>query len=187
MGFHKQAVARRPFSQLAPFAALILSVTFVILFVIRYYVLESFLLRRIYGTKYTNLSDVNRRGFVNHHIAGITKFLILAIAIYPFIAVAFTTATLHTALAKGSVVTMGDILLVVSQMLLGTYIFELIYRPTISPVSASHHVGAIMVGQSAIAMSINYRHQTNADIEFILCCVWGMCHLGYRSVFETNC
>jgi hypothetical protein len=32
--------------------------------------LELFLLRKVYGTKYTLLDEVNRRGFVNHHIAG---------------------------------------------------------------------------------------------------------------------
>jgi len=44
-------------------------VVLLILFLIKFYVLELFLLRKCYGTKYTLLDEVNRRGFVNHHIA----------------------------------------------------------------------------------------------------------------------
>ncbi|KAL1854388.1 hypothetical protein Daus18300_011487 [Diaporthe australafricana] len=68
---------------------------------------------------------------------------------------------------------MGDILIVVSQMLIAMYIFELFYRPKISPVSVGHHVGTIMIGQSAIAISLDLIREPDADIEFSLCLVWG--------------
>jgi hypothetical protein len=71
-------IARLPntsISHLAPFSALIISIIFVIYFVIRFYVLEGFLLRRVYGKTYTQMNEVTRRGFVNHHIAGATKIL----------------------------------------------------------------------------------------------------------------
>ncbi|KAI9831196.1 MAG: hypothetical protein M1826_003861 [Phylliscum demangeonii] len=180
MSIHKQTVPVRAFSRLAPFAGLILSMICILLFMVRYYVLESFLLRRCYGARYLRLNDVNRRGFVNHHIAGAMKALIFIVAVYPFLAVTFARATLHSAYTPHSIVTMGDVLLVCSQMLMAIYAFELIYRPRISPVAAAHHIGAIMVGQSSIAMSINYAHEQNADIEFILCCVWG----AFDIVFE---
>lgn len=72
-------------SILSPFTGLILSVVLCVLFLIRFYVLELFLLKRLYGTKYTQLNEVERRGFVNHHIAGATKILILMTGIYPFL------------------------------------------------------------------------------------------------------
>jgi ABC-type uncharacterized transport system permease subunit len=53
------------------------------------------------------------------------------------------------------------------------YVFELFYRPKISPVSVGHHVGTIMIGQSAIAISLNLIKEKDATIEFILCTVWG--------------
>lgn len=53
------------------------------------------------------------------------------------------------------------------------YVFELFYRPKISPVSVGHHIGTIMIGQSAIAISLNLIHEKDATIEFILCTIWG--------------
>ncbi|KAH0556955.1 hypothetical protein GP486_005256, partial [Trichoglossum hirsutum] len=159
-------------SKLAPFSALIISIIFVVYFVIKYYVLEGFLLRRIYGSTYTNLDNVNSRGFVNHHIAGATKITILIMAAYPFIAVAMGIRSLHSPYARGSPVKLGDILVVAAQMLIAMYVFELIYRPKVSPIAVLHHVGTIMVGQAAIAISINPLQEKDATIEFILCCVW---------------
>ncbi len=52
------------------------------------------------------------------------------------------------------------------------YVFELFYRPKISPVSVGHHIGTIMIGQSAIAISLNLIRESDATIEFILCTVW---------------
>lgn len=177
-GRHDEHLDRMPLttiSILAPFSALIMSIIFVIYFIIRFYVLEGFLLKKIYGETYTTMDETVRRGFVNHHIAGGTKILILIAAIYPFISVVFGTSTFHTRFAgsTSSTVTMGDILIVVSQMLMAMYIFELFYRPKISPVSVGHHVGTIMIGQSAIAISLEIISEPDADIEFSLCLVWG--------------
>ncbi len=57
--------------------------------------------------------------------------------------------------------------------LIAMYVFELFYRPKISPVSVGHHIGTIMIGQSAIAISLNLVREKDATIEFILCTVWG--------------
>jgi hypothetical protein len=162
-----------PISILAPFSALIISITLVIYFLIRYYVLEGFLIRRAYGLIYTDLSELNRRGFVNHHIAGFTKIVLLIVAAYPFICVTFGKATFQTAYAHGSVVTMGDILVVVAQTLIAMYIFELLYRVKLSPVAVMHHIGTILIGQTAIAISLRPVREPDAEIEFVLCTVWG--------------
>lgn len=119
------------------------------------------------------MDETARRGFVNHHIAGATKLLILVLAAYPFIDVAFGTATFHTPFAGSKYVTQGDVLIVAAQMLIAMYVFELFYRPKISPVSVGHHIGTIMIGQSAIAISLNLVREKDATIEFILCTVWG--------------
>jgi len=158
-------------SRFAPFTGLILSVVLLTFFLIRFYVLELFLLQKLYGKKYTNLDEINRRGFVNHHIAGTTKILILVVGAYPFFNVAFGKAGFHTPFTAGSQVTMGDILIICAQMLIGMFIFELIYRTKISPVSVVHHMGSILVGQAAITISI--RLDKDASVEFVLCTVWG--------------
>lgn len=53
------------------------------------------------------------------------------------------------------------------------YVFELFYRPKVSPVSMGHHVGTIMIGQAAIAISLDLVKERDATIEFTLCTVWG--------------
>ncbi|KAE8356833.1 hypothetical protein BDV28DRAFT_41288 [Aspergillus coremiiformis] len=180
MGFryhHEKAVLHsitlQPISRLAPFSALIISIVLVVLFLIRFYILEGFLIKRIYGATYTNLSELNRRGFINHHIAGLTKILILIVAAYPFIMIILGKSSFPTPYAHGSKVTMGDMLVVVAQMLIGMYAFELIYRSKLSPIAVLHHVGTILIGQSAIAISLDLAREPDADIEFVLCTVWG--------------
>lgn len=162
-----------PISKLSPFSGLIITIVLIILFLLKQYILELFLLRRIYGQKYTSLNESDRRGFLNHHIAGGTKLLILIVGVYPFIDVAFRYGTLNTPYAPGSAVTLGDILLVCTQMLLAMYIFELLYRVRISPISTMHHIGTIIIGQTAVAISLNLVHERDATVEFILCTVWG--------------
>jgi hypothetical protein len=57
-------------------------------------------------------------------------------------------------------------------MLFGMYIFELFYRTRISPVSVGHHISTILIGESAIAISLNLATEKDATIEFILCTLW---------------
>jgi hypothetical protein len=115
-GPHVTKVPLESISHLAPFSALIISIIFVNYFVIRFYILEGFLLKWCYGKIYTSMNDNARRGFVNHHIAGATKILILVVAAYPFIDVAFGSATFHSSFAGSKYVTQGDVLIVVAQM-----------------------------------------------------------------------
>jgi hypothetical protein len=103
-GPHVTKVPLEPISRLAPFSALIISIVFVNYFVIRFYVLEGFLLKKVYGTTYTRMDETARRG------------LILILAAYPFIDVAFGTATFHTRFAGSTYVTQGDVLIVAAQM-----------------------------------------------------------------------
>lgn len=125
---HIRHVPLTSLSKLAPYSALTLSIVLVILFILKQFVIEAFLLKRLYGLRYTQLNEVNRRGFVNHHIAGVTKLIILIAAVYPFIDVVFRYAVLNDPYARGSSVTLGDVLVVCTQILVGMYIFELIYR-----------------------------------------------------------
>ena len=136
---HIRHVPLTPLSKLSPYSGLILSVTLVILFILKQFVIEAFLLKRLYGARYTQLNEINRRGFVNHHIAGVTKLIILIAAGYPFINVAFRYAVLNDPYAKGSTVTLGDVLVVCAQVLVGMYIFELIYRTKIRYVLTLAH------------------------------------------------
>jgi hypothetical protein len=160
-------------SQLVPFGGLIISITCIFYFLVRFYILEDFLLHHCYGTTYTLLNDTNRRGFVNHHIAGATKLLILLAAAYPFLDVMIYKLDFNRAYAGSSVVTHGDVLVVVAHMLIAMYVFELCYRVRISPVSVGHHIGTILIGQAAMAISLDPAHKNDAGIEFGLCLLLG--------------
>jgi hypothetical protein len=171
LGAHIRHTPTTPISKLAPYSALILSIVLVVLFLIRFYILQRFLLEKLHGSTYTQMDDITRRSFLNNYIAGATKIVILIIAFYPFVSVAFGTATFLTPYAQGSSVTMGDLLLIAAQMLTGMFIFELIYRVQISPVSVAHHIGSIVIAQAAIAISVKGNQESS--IEFLLCTVWG--------------
>ena len=56
-------------------------------------------------------------------------------AVYPFINVAFRYAVLNDPWVKGSSVTLGDVLVICTQVLVGMYVFELIYRVKIRYVA----------------------------------------------------
>ncbi|KAI1908589.1 hypothetical protein LOZ53_006876 [Ophidiomyces ophidiicola] len=169
-----------PISRLAPYCGLIISTIFVILFFTRYHLLERCLIPRLYGRVYTDLSDLNRRGFINHHIAGATKAIILVLAIYPFVAVVSGRAAFRTPFAPGSRTTLGDMLIIAAQMLIAMYIFELIYRVRVSPVAMLHHIGTVLIGQAVIALSLGSSRKPHPNLEFVLCVMWG----AFDIVFE---
>jgi hypothetical protein len=152
---------------------------------------------RLYGKPYTSMSIHDRRSFLNHHIAGSVKILILILAAYPFISVAFGTSDFHTSFvhmprhsqADNDDVTMGDVLVVAAQMLVAMYVFELFYRDKISPVSVAHHIGTILIAESAIAISLGRSQEKDASIEFMLCTVWGTSLLSFSllvSITRSN-
>ncbi|WPG99376.1 Hypothetical protein R9X50_00219000 [Acrodontium crateriforme] len=161
-------------SKLAPFSGIILTVTACIVAIFRIYCLELFIIPKLYPARLLkSLSDGQKRGFINHHVAALTKIILLPTAGYPLLAILAGHATPHTPYFKGSTATLGDVMIVCTQLFTVMYIFELFYREKVSPISCAHHIGAIVIAQSAVAMSINYDHEKDAVIEFILCFIWG--------------
>lgn len=173
---HLDQIVNASISRLAPYSGLILTMWLVIIFALRFYVFEGFLMRKLYGDKYTSMfkDEKVRRGFINHHVAGAIKLVLLVSAVYPLVAVAFGSATMHSSFdGHDGIVKMGDVLVVCSQLFISMYVFELFYRPQISPISALHHIGAILIAQSAVSISLDFEHEVDATIEFIMCFVWG--------------
>lgn len=72
-----------------------------------------------------------------------------------------------------------SVLIVLDQIFIAMYIFELFYRAKLSPVAVAHHIGAVVIAQSAVAISLNWQHEQDATIEFILCFVWGTAILSH--------
>jgi len=160
-------------SILTPYSGLIISIWMVILFLIRHYLLEGWAFKRMYGQIYAKMDDGLKRGFMNHHIAGGVKIVLLIVGAKPWLEVLFGEATLHSPLGKHHHPTMGDILLVLTQLFVAMYVFELFYRKTLSPVAVLHHVGAVIIAQAAVVLSLNLDHEQDATIEFVMVLVWG--------------
>jgi hypothetical protein len=100
-------IVNEEISELAPFAGLVLTISLIVIFLMRYYIFEGFLLQRFYGDTFTNLDDNRRRGFINHHVVATCKIVVLFSGAYPFFAV-LAGKSLHHAFAGSNVVTLGD-------------------------------------------------------------------------------
>jgi K+-transporting ATPase c subunit len=101
------------------------------------------------------------------------KFIMLVTQVYPLLSIMFGHSNLHTPLSKGSIVTTGDMMIIGSQIFISMYVFELFYRARVSYISTAHHIAAIVIAQSAVAIGLNYVHEKDATIEFVLVFVWG--------------
>jgi hypothetical protein len=140
---------------------------------LRLYVFET-LLPRIYGKTWPLLvDDTQRRNFTNHHVAAMLKLTMVASQINPIMGLIFGNLTLQSPMSKGSSVTLGDIMVVGVQIFVGMYVFELFYRSRVSYISTLHHIGAIVIAESAVTVGIDYVHQKSATAQFLICFVWG--------------
>lgn len=162
-------------SRIAPFSGLILTIAACVFAVVRLYGVERLFLHHVYAPKVTKgLTEAQKRSFINHHMAAGSKLVLLVVCAYPLLDILIGHGTPHTPYAPGAAATLGDVLVVSSQIFTVMYIFELFYRDAISPISLAHHVGAIVIAQAAVAMSINFDHERDAIPEFLLCFIWGM-------------
>jgi hypothetical protein len=170
---HYASIPNEPISFLTPYSGLILTIWIIILFLIKHYILERLCFPKVYK-KFLDMDEPNRRGFTNYHVAGGTKVVILIAAIKPFIDVVFGKSDLSSPYSSlHGYPKNGDVLLVVVQLLVAAYIFELFYRRRVTPIAVLHHGGGIIIAQAAVALSLNLRQEPNATAEFVLCLVWG--------------
>ncbi|TID19684.1 hypothetical protein E2P81_ATG06850 [Venturia nashicola] len=160
-------------SDLLGYSGIILTAILALLFLIRHYLLEAWLFPRFYRRIWTKMDVDTQRGFTNHHIGMGIKLFALLVGAYPWIHILFGNADFQTPMSKHSNVSMGDLLLILTQLFCSMYIFELLFRSKLSPIAVAHHVGAILIAQTGTVLSLDLNHQQDATIEFMLCLVWG--------------
>lgn len=157
----------------APYCAMIVTALIVVVFAYRLYFVEKFLMNtKTYKQKYQSLAIDQQRSLVNHHVAGTCKLILFILAAYPFLAIAFGKSNPHSPYAHGSKITLGDVMIICSSLFTVMYAFELFYRVNVSPISAAHHVGAILICQVAVAYSLDPTNHSDSVIEFLMCFVW---------------
>jgi hypothetical protein len=164
------------FSRLVPYSSLILTVSCVVIFLYRIYMLEPLVKR--FTEQYNHLRQDQQRSLINHYVAASIKLLLIFFAVYPSIMIISGRKDLHSPFA-GPKVRYGDILLFVFEIFTAMYIFELFYREKVSYISGAHHIGAIIITQTSIVLFQDTKHLRDAELEFLLCLVWGESRL-YR-------
>jgi hypothetical protein len=169
---HIATLPNEAISFLTPYSGLLLTLWLVVLFSIKRYALE-LIFPRIYPQTYKGMDDGLRRGFLVHHISAGTKVVLLIVGAKPFSDVVFGHSTLGDRFSHlHARPTMGDILLVLTQLFVALYVFELLIRKAPSPIAVLHHAGAIIIAQSAVVLSLRLEKEGNATMEFVLCLVW---------------
>ncbi|THX05582.1 hypothetical protein D6D17_05104 [Aureobasidium pullulans] len=158
-------------SKLVPYSALILTVSCVVIFLVRMYLLEPLVKR--YTSEYKHLDQAQRRSFINHYVAASIKLILIIASVYPAISVISGHKNLQSPFAGSSTVKVGDVLLCTFQVFTAMYIFELFYREKVSHISGAHHIGAIIITQTAVVLFLDPKHQQDAELEFIMCLLWG--------------
>lgn len=158
-------------SKLMPFSSLIMAVSLAFIALVRFPIER--LLASVYGNIYTRLDEKQRRAFLNNHVASLIKFLLIAFAAYPVFAL-LITEPFQSPYAGSKTVTLGDVLLVCTNIFTSMYVFELFYRSEISLISIAHHVGAIVIAQTGLVLSEIRNHRGDGAPEFMMCLLWGM-------------
>lgn len=64
-------------------------------------------------------------------------------------------------------------LLVLNQVFIAMYLFELVFREKLSPVAVAHHIGSVTIAAVAVVLAVDWRRHPDATLEFILCYLWG--------------
>lgn len=170
-------------SKLVPYSGLILTVSCVVIFLVRIYALEPLVKR--FTEQYKHLDQTQKRSFINHYVAASIKILLVVVAVYPAVMIISGRRSLQSSFGSPNV-TYGDLLLCVFEVFTSMYIFELFYREKVSYISAAHHIGAIIITQTATVLFHDPKHRRDAELEFILCLLWGIYSFLQFSMVNTN-
>jgi hypothetical protein len=172
---HIASLPNDPISDLTKYSALIMTITAATVFLAKQYFYEGLLLRtKLYAPVWAALDPTQRRSFIVHNIGATMKIMLIGLGLYPFIMVTFAGSTPQDRLSVYSErPTMGDMMIFTIQIFQVMYIFELFYRTKVSAVTSAHHLGTIVLGQVAVALTFNQEAEPDAVPEFVLCFVWG--------------
>ena len=143
------------------------------------YALEGQIMHRYFRKAYGDLTIVNQRSFTAHVLWMVVK-LSLVPAAWPFIQVFFCGKSLKEGIVKGSVVSNADYLSVAYFAVIGMFLFEIIYRLKISPVSLIHHTAGCALSAWQVVEQVQ---QDNASTEsqYKMLILYGV----FEVVFET--
>lgn len=141
--------------------------------------LERFIMPKAFRKAYTELTIINQRSFTAH-VLWLTVKLCLIPAAWPFIQVFFVRKSLEDPLFNGTSVSNADFLSVAYFAVIAMFLFEIIYRLKISPVSLIHHTAGCALAAWQTAEQVMH-DDAGTDSQFRLLILYGV----FEVVFET--
>jgi hypothetical protein len=164
-------------SELLPWGSLVLC-SCILTTVLLSNVLERWLLPKLYPALWKSLSgsgqnERRRRSFTYVHV-GVTIMITLIVSgAYPVLSFLVGHARVSSMFLMNNI-TYGDHMFTLSQIYSAYYLFELCFRTRFaSAISIAHHIGLLIVIQTALALFGNLRKHPEAILEFYMCMVWG--------------
>ncbi|KAK6496301.1 hypothetical protein TWF481_002326 [Arthrobotrys musiformis] len=168
---HSPANNEAPISILTPYSNIILTTCLCTLFLIKHYILEPYL-PHVYSHMWEPAPEAIKRSLVTLYLAVLIRVAMVAIGLYPVIALIFGSSRLSDPVdIFGGRVTMGDCIAISMNILPSFYLFEIIHRSRLSIVTWMHHVGSIFAAQSTLTLVTH--GAAGARYQFLVITVWG--------------
>ncbi|KAF8068721.1 hypothetical protein FPV67DRAFT_1668795 [Lyophyllum atratum] len=173
-----------PISLLLEYSLPVVGIELCLVWMIVHYLLEPFVMPKVFGPAYISMDIVARRSLTNHVVSFFLKILCCcgAYAIWQALVVQ-QPFDAHIKKTNGRyTLTIGDFLAFCYLTVPTIYIFELIYRANISIVSAIHHVGAITINIMGLIIILGHEQRGFlAETEFKLILIYGT----FEMIFEV--
>ncbi|KAJ8112339.1 hypothetical protein OPT61_g5270 [Boeremia exigua] len=154
---------------------LILTITLLVFFVATRLFSDFLFPKVIYPDTFKRLTVNHKRRFVNHHVLIAAKGLMIALALYPYLAVVTGLADFGTPFIKGASTTMGDITIIATSIFIGMYLHELLYISSdVAWVSVLHHLGAVVVASVMVTRNVRWEKESNTTAYTVLIMTYGI-------------
>lgn len=171
-------VKHQPLTTLLPYGSIIITCS-IIFVVLLSNLLERWLLRLVYGRIWKELdtpgNERRRRSFTYYHVGAIMLSVLLATGAYPVMSFLAGPSDFSKIVGRRwPTVTVGDMMFLFAEVYSAYYLYEMAFRTRhASPLTIAHHIGLLLITQTAIALFAKPHDGRIATMEFFMCMVWG--------------
>jgi hypothetical protein len=99
----------------------------------------------------------------------------IALGLYPYMAIVLGLADFSTSIVAGSGLTMGDIIAIATSIFIAVYLHELLFLSSDVPwISIIHHLGAVIVASVMVTINVRWKLEPNTTAYTVLIMTYGM-------------
>jgi hypothetical protein len=99
----------------------------------------------------------------------------IALALYPYMAIVLGLADFSTSIVAGSELTMGDITTIATSIFIAVYLHELLFLSSdVQWVSVVHHLGAVIVASVMVTHNVRWELEPNTTAYTVLIMTYGI-------------